>query len=137
MLELGKVDFFGEDARFHHVGMVVRSIASIQPDLEIIFDPVQNVNVAFVTLNGLTVELLEPASKDSPVGASLAKGIKLVHLCYEVADVEDALRRCREFGFFCIRKPVNAVAFNREIAWVFSREYGLVELLARQGEADV
>ena len=124
-----QLDFFGKDASFHHVGLVVENITNIVSDAQIITDPIQKVRLAFVNLNGLCLELLEPLGEDSPVLANLKNGGKLVHTCYEVKDINKTITQCRAHGFHCIGKPVMAVAFNRNIAWVFHTQYGLVELL--------
>ena len=126
------IEPFGPDATLHHVGMVVPSIHALYPDLEITFDPIQKVDVAFMHLQGVRVELIEPRGDDSPVKQSLLKGTKLVHLCYEVDDLDQTLADCAKEGFRCIAKPVPAVAFeDRGIAWVIHRSVGLFELLQR------
>ncbi len=126
------IDPFGPDATLHHVGLVVPVIDSLSPGSEVCFDPLQKVNVAFVNLQGVPVELIEPQGDDSPVMQSLRKGIKLVHLCYEVTDLEAVIQHCAEEGFRCIAQPVPAVAFGqRHIAWVYHKVFGLFELLER------
>jgi len=121
---------FGEGAAFHHVGLGVNSIESLSSESTPVEDPIQKVRVAFIVLNGTTIELIEPVGEDSPVRQGLEKGSKLLDLCYTVPDIDSALEHSRKFGFRCIHKPVPAVAFdNRRIAWVFSLQYGLVELL--------
>jgi glyoxalase/bleomycin resistance protein/dioxygenase superfamily protein len=129
-LTSASLDCFGPDASFHHVGMVVREIASTCPGLEKFFDPAQDVSVAFVNLHGATIEFIEPGSPTSPVSNSLAQSIKLVHLCYSVPDLESAIAHAKQRGFRLIARPVPAVAFGqRRIAWVFHQVLGLFELL--------
>lgn len=123
-------DFFGSNTRLHHVGLVVPSIAAIDRELTSYDDPIQKVRVAFVSLNGAPVELIEPLDESSPVTASLKKAQKLVHFCYEVTDIEQAVAYARQHGFVQIAKPVPAVAFDqRRIAWLFHRTFGLFELV--------
>ena len=130
MVEAKRLDAFGDGAKLHHVGLGVASIAKLTQDAVTWDDPIQKVRVAFVELNGATIELVEPLGENSPVIRSIREGITLLHLCYEVPDLELALQRARTFGFRRIQKPVPAVAFeDRRIAWVFSFDYGLVELL--------
>lgn len=87
-------------------------------------------NVSLLNINGLSVELLEPLNKDSPIGKMLKKQQSLYHLCFEVKTIEKAIEMARKHGFHCIAAPVPAKAFgSRRIAWLFSRDYGLVELL--------
>lgn len=129
-------NFFGEEATFHHLGVGVRSIKDVSPSSEVVTDPVQNVSVAFLCMNGVPLELVEPHGDHSPISESLEKGRKLHHICYTVPDVEGVIKKCRKHGFHCIRRPVPAVAFdNRRIAWVYSKQYGLVELLEKSETA--
>lgn len=122
---------FGDEAVFDHVGLAVRSIDSVgAAGLQPVNDPKQSVNVAFVDLHGLKIELVEPAGENNPVSASLERGQKLLHLCFRVPDLERAIEEARHWGFHCIWKPVPAIAFeNRPIVWLFSQVYGLVELV--------
>jgi methylmalonyl-CoA/ethylmalonyl-CoA epimerase len=130
-----ELNFFGDDARFHHIGMAVPSIREVSPDSRITKDEIQNVFVSFVSLNGVNIELIEPEGTDSPILLSLKKGIKLVHICYEVDDIEEALKECRKHRFHCIARPQPAAAFNNnKIAWIYSRHYGLFELLEKQNK---
>jgi methylmalonyl-CoA/ethylmalonyl-CoA epimerase len=127
---LTQLEFFGPSARLHHVGIAVRSIDEAIAGLQSIEDPIQGVRVAFADLAGLTIELIEPASEKSPIDQSLKKGIKLLHLCIAVPSLEVALDHCRKHGFRKISSAQPAVAFDmREIVWVFSTVFGLVELV--------
>jgi methylmalonyl-CoA/ethylmalonyl-CoA epimerase len=132
---LRQLQFFGPTARLHHVGMAVRSIEDAIPGLLSVEDPIQGVRVAFADLAGLTIELIEPASEKSPIDQSLKKGIRLLHLCVEVASLEDALEYCRKHGFRKISMPQPAVAFDmRRIVWVFNTAFGLVELVEAKAD---
>jgi methylmalonyl-CoA/ethylmalonyl-CoA epimerase len=109
---------------------VVQRIDDHDSALEVVFDPIQRVRVAFVDLAGTTIELIEPVGDDSPVRLSLEKGTKLVHLCFEVPGLEAALTAAAGHGFHVLGAPAPAVAFaGRRIAWCFSKTFGLVELL--------
>lgn len=124
------IDLFGAGAVFHHVGLIVASIEAANPRLVKTHDPAQRVNVAFMDLHGAVIELIEPAGQKSPVSASLAKGIKLIHLCYTVPSIEAAVAVAEAQGARQIAEPVPAVAFDqRKIAWVYHPTYGLFELL--------
>jgi hypothetical protein len=128
------LDLFGSDAAFHHVGLAVRSISeSVGQDASIVHDETQQVSVAFVDLNGVCVELIEPAAERSPVSGNLQQRQPLAHLCFEVADLAEAITASRAAGFHKVARPTPARAFdNRQIAWIYSRTYGLVELLERR-----
>lgn len=129
---------FGPDARLHHIGIAVRSIAAVNSEIQIFHDPIQRVRVAFFEMHDLLVELIEPAGDDSPVQRSLNQGVKLLHTCFEVDRLESSMDVAREAGYHPIRHPAPAVAFGgRRIVWVFHRELGLVELLERTAKNDL
>ncbi len=129
-------DFFGAGARFHHVGLAVDSIRAAHPTCEVIANETQGVSMAFLRLHGMTVELLEPLGDDSPITRSLRQGVKLLHLCFEVPDLETALGTCRPAGFHRISTPLPVPEFDdRRIAWVFSKQFGLIELVERKAGA--
>ena len=129
--------------RLHHVGFIVPSIDSALPgflnSLDAvattgkIHDPLQKVNVLFLrTVAGEynQIELVEPASEDSPVKRFLAQGGGMNHLCYEVRDIEASLQAMKDRKCIVVSKPKPAVAFQgRRVAWAVTRERLLVELL--------
>jgi methylmalonyl-CoA/ethylmalonyl-CoA epimerase len=133
----------GKPLRLHHIGFVVPSIeAAVQGFIctlganwngRIFFDPNQNVRVTFICTrpNDAQIELVEPASQDSPVRKFLSeRGQGLHHLCYEAGDLELALTELKSKGALIAKKPKPAIAFGgRRIAWVLTREKLLVEVL--------
>jgi methylmalonyl-CoA/ethylmalonyl-CoA epimerase len=128
---------------FHHVGFVVGSIQdSVQSfaasldatwDGEIIHDPNQVVRVTFLQSkhpSNPLLELVEPAGEKSPVLSFLQRGGGLHHICYQVDDLEEQLRRSRAAGGLITRPPLPAVAFGgRRIAWVYTKNKLLIEYL--------
>lgn len=101
---------------------------------EPIYDPVQQVEVVFVSRSGeTTIELVCDSGTNGPTNGFISKvGSGLYHICYEVDDIENTIKKLRENGFFTKQKPVEATAFkNRRIAWLYNRDIGLIELLER------
>ena len=102
---------------------------------DLIYDPIQKVRVLLLSdgkKDGTLLELVEPASEDSPVGTFLKTKSRFYHVCYEVDDLEGALRHVRAQGALVIKQPVSAVAYaGRRIAWCYTRTKNLVELLER------
>lgn len=120
---------FGPGARFHHVGLGVPSIESADPDAPRVVNRTEGVVMAFVDVSGVTVELLEPLDETSPIARSAAEGPSLLHLCFEVDDLDEALASARSAGFHRISTPTTVPEWEgRRIVWVFSRAFGLVEL---------
>lgn len=132
--------------KVHHFGIIVRDIKShidtyfktaFAPTLSlenltpIIHDPIQKVRVAFLELEGGRLELVEPASDDSPVSNLLKEKIALYHhVCFEVADLDAQLDRCRQAQMVILSPPQPAIAFNgRRISFVLGRDRLLWELL--------
>ena len=70
---MNELNILGVDASFHHVGMAVESIRSVSETAEIFFDKIQNVSIAFVSINGIQVELIESGNGKSPITESLKK----------------------------------------------------------------
>jgi methylmalonyl-CoA/ethylmalonyl-CoA epimerase len=136
----------GGKATLHHLGFVVASISAVAEgfamsmsarwDGKIIYDPLQQVRVAFFSpgdTRNPVFELVEPASEVSPVTNFLKKRVGLHHICYEVDDLESGLEQARGVGFAVASDPKPAVAFDgRRIAWVRSRSHLLIEFLERQ-----
>jgi len=128
---------------FHHVGFVVSSIQNtvqsfadmLQADWDghIFHDPNQGVRVTFLKSRRAgdpLFELVEPADEKSPVQSFVAKGGGMHHVCYTVANLEEALSRARALGAIITRPPMPAVAFGgRRIAWIYTRNKLLIEYL--------
>jgi methylmalonyl-CoA/ethylmalonyl-CoA epimerase len=96
-------------------------------------DPIQKVRICFLAASagGLRhLELISPLDGASPVNGYLKKGIGAYHVCYAVADIDQALAELRSQGCLEVSPPVPAVAFaGRKIAWLFTPTNQLVELL--------
>jgi len=127
----------------HHLGVAVVDIESALEfyrtalgftlDSEVFCDPIQKVKVCFLTnepSRNLCVELISPLETASPVNGFLSKGIGAYHVCYEVGNLEGAMKDLRAKGCVLIAPPVPAVAFDgRRIAWCLTPTKLLVELL--------
>lgn len=121
---------FGYGFRLHHIGVYVENLSNLVQIENIIKDPGQGVYLSFIKLGDSTIELLQPIDEKSPVFAAANRGQKLLHLCYEVDDLNRAIQTCIDSKFFLVRSPVTAVAYpGQKIAWLFSKKFGLIELL--------
>ena len=112
----------------HHVAIVVPSVAEARKVYvevlglecgEVEFVPDQKVNVLVCHAGTQRIELVEPASADSPVSSFLAKrGPGLHHLAYRVASVERALAACKAAGLRLIDERARPGAHGTRIAFV-------------------
>jgi len=131
--------------RFHHTGFVVASIAAVIENFcravggsnwsETWHDPLQGVRVAFIYPShpgDPSIELVEPAGPNSPVGKFLERSGGLHHLCFEVDNLDELVRGASARGLIMIRRPQPATAFGgRRISWFLTREGLLIEYLER------
>lgn len=130
--------------KLHHLGVAVTEIMEAVRgyrgfgwtwDGKIIEDVERNVNLAFLHRAGSDemIELVCPMNERSPVTSTLntMKNISTpYHICYEVKDIENTIRilKNRKYTITSALKP--AAAFNnRRVAFLLSRNAGLVELL--------
>ena len=126
------IDIFKENCKFHHIGLSVKSIVSLFPGTKPVIDPIQKVKVAFINLQGTTIELLEPLDEKSPIYNNLKNNNKLCHICFEVSNIDNAIKNGMKAGFHVIQKSVPAVALeNRKVCFLFHPDYHIVELLQR------
>ena len=129
---LESIDIFKENCKFHHIGLSVKSISALFPNTKPITDPIQKVKVAFINFQGSTIELLEPLNEKSPIYNNLKNNYKLCHICFEVSNIDNAIKNGMKAGFHVIQKPAPAVALeNRKVCFLFHSDYHIVELLQR------
>jgi methylmalonyl-CoA/ethylmalonyl-CoA epimerase len=127
--------------KFHHIGIAttnIKNTAKYYLDAEYIisdtiFDPIQNVSIAFLEKNGMPrIELLEPVlSSNSPINKIIEKsGVSPYHICYEVDDIETAIKELKKKKYLPLSRPVNAIAINnKKICFLFNKDIGLIELV--------
>ena len=131
------------DFKFHHIGIATHNIVATvkyytdagYTASEIIYDPIQNVSICFLSKKEQPlIELVAPpstADTESPVSKIIKKsGVSLYHICYEVNDIETAIFQLKKKKYLPLSIPVNAVAFdNKKIVFLYNRDVGLIELL--------
>jgi len=129
----------------HHVAIVVPSIEEARKtyvdvlgftagEVEHVAD--QKVDVLVCSAGEQRVELVQPASDDSPVTKFLAKrGGGLHHLAYRVEDLEDALARLKAAGLRLIDEAPRPGAHGTRIAFVHpSATGGVLTELVQEGK---
>lgn len=113
----------------HHIAIVVASIAEARKVYEGVlglsasepeYVPEQKVNVLVVYAGAQRIELVEPASSDSPVSRFLAKhGGGLHHVAYRVDDLEAAIEALTKAGVRMIDTEPRPGAHGTRIAFVY------------------
>src|ERR1039457_4699602 len=106
--------------KLHHVGIVVKDLTSygdaygrllgLVADSEVFHDPLQKVLLQFWRDDrGKLLELIQPASQDSPVWRECQKGGGLNHLCYEAGDIEQQVQDSLQEGAMIARPLMPAI----------------------------
>ncbi len=125
----------------HHVAIAVRSLAEARPAYELAlglvatepeFVPDQRVNVLVLFAGTQRIELVEPASPDSPITKFLEKtGGGIHHLAWKVGDVAQAIAHLKSHGVRMIDEAPRPGAHGTTIAFVHPKSTGgvLMELV--------
>lgn len=131
--------------KLHHIGIVVddlkssilrhRSTFNIRPITEIVTDSVQKVRVVLLSGDeerGVPIELIAPLTEDSPVSRVLEKENHLYHVCFEVDNIDHALKVARTQGAIIVSKPAEATLYKgKRIAFIYTRDKYLVEFVEK------
>lgn len=137
-----------DSMKFHHIGVAVKDIEKTvaiyvqggYKQSRTTFDPLQNVNVCWLTKDGMpTVELLAPIDEKSPVCNILEKnGVTPYHICYAVEDIEEAIAKLHKMKYVVVSKPKVAPAINNSrVGFLFNKNVGLIELVESPAEITV
>jgi methylmalonyl-CoA/ethylmalonyl-CoA epimerase len=118
--------------KINHVGLAVPHIEAFLRKTAFLYEGLsrgpmivnerQKVRELFLTDGATTVELLEPLGRGSPLEAFLNRNPSggLLHLAFEVTDLDAAIARVTAAGGRLVVAPVADVAFNeRRIAFVY------------------
>jgi methylmalonyl-CoA epimerase len=82
-------------------------------------ETVDGARIVHLDFGGTEVELLEPAEPDSPIGRFLARrGPGIHHVCYRVADLDQALTACRDAGYSLVDAQPRIGAGGHRIAFL-------------------
>jgi len=127
--------------KIHHIGIVVNNIQDSLGEFSkfIKFDETtiptligsQKVNVCFMKLGELRIELIEPVGNDSPVLNFLEKGGGFNHICFEVENLSHTIDEMTKKGGRLIVSPVEGFD-GRQTAFIFlnmkKTNFNLIEL---------
>lgn len=128
------------DMRFHHVGVAVKNIDTAlryyvgvfgfeQVSEPVTVDP-EHVRVCFVRADpGFLIELVEGLDEHSPVRELLERpGAGTYHICYQVNDLDRAIRELRSRRFFPFKRFEVETEGPRRFAFLLTPDRQLFEL---------
>ncbi|MFC1585758.1 VOC family protein [Fibrobacterota bacterium] len=131
--------------KLHHIGKVVenigkeidyyRNVFGFQQIGKSVIDPIQKVEVAFIETGldrQVTIELIHPVEEASPVMQFLKEGGGLHHLCYQVDDINQALKDLKAKGCLILSPPVPGKGHDDRLTlWLYTPEKELIELVEK------
>lgn len=91
----------------------------------------QKTKVGFFSIGTTNIELVEPATEDSPLVKFLeTKGPGIHHLCFEVDDIDQEIKKLIEKGALLIDKEPRPGAHGTRVAFLHPKGTGgvLIEL---------
>ncbi len=91
----------------------------------------EGVRTVFFRVGEVKIELLEGIGPDNPIDRFVAKrGAGIHHLAYEVEDIFEAIRYCKEQGFHLVNEEPRVGADNKLICFIHpkSTDGVLIEL---------
>lgn len=129
--------------KFHHIGIacknIKKSILAYEKigynSSDILFDPIQNVNLCFLDKDDSPLlELVGSVDDNSPLNNILKKnGTSPYHTCYEVLDIEKEISQLSDEGYMQITPVAKAIAFDgRKICFLYNKDMGIIELLEKE-----
>ena len=120
---------------FHHIGIACFDIEASKNFYvaqgyvasETIEDPIQGVLICFLYKPGMPrLELLAPIDENSPVNRTLAaSGVTPYHMCYEVSNIEAAVKDFKVSRFVVVSNLVG----DKRVCFLYNKNVGLIELL--------
>ncbi len=128
--------------QFHHIGIAcldIEKTAGMYVEAgycrtKATIDPLQNVNVCVLTKEGMPkIELLAPVDDKSPICKILQKSSSATpyHICYSVADMEQALLDLRKQRFIPTSNPKMSNVFGAPVCFFFHKDIGLIEIIQK------
>lgn len=129
--------------KIHHVAYLVKKLKNSEEEFvklgfevekPVKYDHVRDVNISFMVNDGYRVELVEPASKESPL-YPLLKNYKNspYHMCYIVKDLEASKKELENDGYMLIKDTEVAPCLeDRNVVFLINPYIGMIELVEEE-----
>lgn len=126
--------------KIHHVGYLVDNMENAVNEFctyggqlagDVVFDKERLVDIAFIKMGLVMIELVSPREESIAVGKSLRRLKKTpYHLCFECGKIDETIENMVHSGCVLVKEPQKAVALdNRRVAFLYSEGIGLFEIL--------
>ena len=126
--------------KFHHIGYAVEDIyksikrfeqLGYHHESNLINDELRDVLIAFMRIDQISVELIQPKSLNS-IAMPILKKYKDIpyHIAYEVKNIGEKTKELLKFNYKILLKPERAVAFsNNKVVFIYAKNLVMVELI--------
>ena len=129
---------------FHHIGIAVKSIKNeldtyktigASEISEVFSDEKLGVNVLFLNLGGVRLELVEPRREGSPIDNYIKKKVRMYHKCFIVPSLSQIHEQMKVLRAAMVVKPTPAVAFaGKKVCFYLLPNGDLLEFLEDEHE---
>ena len=127
----------------HHIGYLVKRLADSRDAFAALgfdvvrpveYDPIRDVNIEFIANGGYCVELIEPASAESPLMPLLKKFKNApYHLCFIAEDLEKAKEEFENKGYMLFRDIEPAPCLDgRRVVFMVNPDIGIIEIADKE-----
>lgn len=114
--------------KVEHIGIAVKSLEVSIPIYENLLNTkcykselveTEGVNTAFLRSGETKIELLEATRTDSPIAKFIdKKGEGIHHIAYDVADIQEEMKRLQEAGFTLLNETPKKGADNKLVCFI-------------------
>ena len=126
--------------KVHHIGYFVKNIdkglktfCSLGYEIEqdVVRDEYRGIDIAFLVKDGYRIELVSPYTQESVVYELRKKmGNSPYHICYEVSNLDEAIKTLQEQRFVVTQEPHEAVAIEgKRVCFLIHGQMGIIELV--------
>lgn len=126
--------------RIHHVGYLTKKLENSRKrfyalgftdEKSAMYDEIRDINISFLRNGAYRVELIEPASKASPMYELLKRYTNTpYHFCYEVEDIDLKIKELAGAGYHILHAPEKAPCIDdKMVAFLYHPEIGIIELV--------
>ena len=126
--------------KIHHVGYLTKNMRKSQERFYVLgyteektveYDSIRDINISFLKNGEYLIELIEPASKASPMYELLKRYANTpYHFCYEVNDISQKIKELEDTGYHVLHAPEIAPCIDDNlVSFLYHPEIGIIELV--------
>ena len=130
--------------KIHHVGYLTKNLNKSEFLFEKLgfivekykaYDALRKIHIVFMLNGDYRIELIEPDGEESSVWGLLKRYKNTpYHFCYEVDDMNAAVKKMREGGHIMLSEPMPASCLDGKLCcFMLHKDMGIIELCECEG----